>query len=103
MIFYTYIRTERLRTVVVISFVLNDIHTVRHRYPIAFVATRYLIDVSTRAVFFHTTSSKDRMSLLEVVWKTTAHKHKTTQYSFVGYKDKVYALLRMKIRSVSEE
>ena len=66
-IFYTYIRTERVRTFVIISFIPNDIHTVRHKYPIAFVAIRYLIDVSIRAVFFHINSSKDRLSLLEVV------------------------------------
>ena len=37
-----------------------------------FVASRYLRGVYMHAVFFHTTSSKDRMSLLEVVLKTTA-------------------------------
>ena len=67
MIFYTYIWTERVRAFVIISLILNDIHSVRHKYPIAFVAIRYLIDVSIRAVFFHTNSSKDRLSLLEVV------------------------------------
>ena len=50
------------------------------------------------AVVSHTNSSKDRMSLLEVVSKTTAHKRKTLQYSFAGYKDKAYALHRTQIR-----
>ena len=72
---------------------------VKCRYLIVFIAGRYLIDVSMLAVqFFHTTLSKDRMSLLEVVLKTTACQHKTFQYSFVAYKDKVYAFHRMKIR-----
>ena len=75
-----------------------NFHTVKRRYLIVFVASRYLRDFSMHAVVFHTSSSKDRMSLLEVVQKTTAHRHKTLQYSFAGYKDKTYAHHRMKIR-----
>ena len=75
-----------------------NFHTVKRRYLIVFVASRYLRGVSMHAVVFHTNSSKDRMSLLEVVSKTTAHKRKTLQYSFAGYKDKAYAIHRTQIR-----
>ena len=47
------------------------------------------------AVFFHTTSSKDRKSLLEVVKKTTARYINTS--IFICLLDKVFALYRMKI------
>ena len=66
MIFYTHIRTERVRTFVIISFILNEFSYGKAQIPhCLFVAIRYLIDVSMHAVFFHTISSKDRMSLLD--------------------------------------
>ena len=44
-----------------------NFHTVKRRYLTVFVASRDLRDFSMHAVVFHTSSSKDRMSLLEVV------------------------------------
>ena len=47
--------------------------------------------VSMDAVYFHTTSSKDRKSSLEVVSKNEVHSLKL-QYSFAAYKDKLFSL-----------
>ena len=68
MTFYTYIRTERVSIFVIISLMLNEFSYRKAQIPHRlFVASRYLRDFSMHAVVFHTSSSKDRMSLLEVV------------------------------------
>ena len=68
MIFYTCIRTERVRVFVIVSLIPNEFSYGKEQL---FIASRYLRDVSKHAVFFYTTSSKDRMSdrmsLLEVL------------------------------------
>ena len=76
MIFYIYFRTEQVRIFVIISLILNAFSygkaQIPHRF---FVATdkHYLKDVPMHAVFFLTNSSKDRMSLLEIVWIKKNH------------------------------
>ena len=64
----TYIRTERIRIFVIISSILNECSygkaQILHR---GLVASNYLKDVSVNAVFFHSSSSKNFQSLLEVV------------------------------------
>ena len=37
MIFYTYIWTKRIRIVIIISLIFNEFHTVKYKYPFAFI------------------------------------------------------------------
>ena len=96
MIFYTYIRTEGVRIFVIISLIQNEFSYGKSQIPHCSKPLSRTLYFST--VFFHTTSSKCILSLLEFELETTAPKHKTLRYSFAAYKHKVYALYRMEIR-----
>ena len=53
MIFYIYIRTERIRIFANISLILNGFFcTAKRGYLIVFIAYHYLKDVSMDAIFF---------------------------------------------------
>ena len=61
MIFSTYIRTELVRKLIIISLILNEFHRVKGRYLIHVIASassHYIKAIFMLAVFFHTSSSK---------------------------------------------
>ena len=96
-IFCTYIRTERVRTFVIISLILSAFSygkaQIPHRFCNKPLSKRYF---HARCSFPHYLEQRQNVFARGCVENYSAL-HKTFQYSFVAYKDKVYALHRMKI------